>query len=97
MNGKEELTWLSFFHKLRTGDKPLDQSSLSNFDPAATDRLRIRSWEITCQSINHLVRYKPISQLIRCHNAMQISNCKSVVSTVSNVCLSLANTNDGPK
>lgn len=40
-------TWLSLFHRLSTGERPLDQTSLSNFDPAATDLLRILSWEIT--------------------------------------------------
>lgn len=44
---KKQLTWLSFFHRLRTGESPLDHSSLSNFNPAATERLRTRSCEIT--------------------------------------------------
>ena len=42
------LTWLSFFHRLRMGERPVDQSSRSNLEPAATDLLRILSCEITC-------------------------------------------------
>lgn len=49
---KKELTWLSFFHKWRIGESPFDQSSLSNFEPVATERLRTRSCEITWESIN---------------------------------------------
>lgn len=41
------LTWLSFFHRLRTGESSLDQISLSNLQPAVTDLLKIRSCEIT--------------------------------------------------
>ena len=34
------------------GESPFDQSSLSNFEPVATERLRTRSCEITCEAIN---------------------------------------------
>lgn len=47
---RNKLTWFIFFHKCRIGESPLDQSSLSNFNPVATERLRTRSWEITCVS-----------------------------------------------
>lgn len=63
MNWKIKLTWLSFFHKLRTGESPFSQSSLSNFEPVATERLRTRSWEITCESVND--KHKHMNQFCK--------------------------------
>lgn len=41
------LTWLSFFHRLRIGESSAVHISLSNLQPALTDLLSIRSFEMT--------------------------------------------------
>lgn len=67
-------TWLSFFHRLRTGESSVDHISLSNLQPAVTDLLRIRSCEMTWVVRIQMQFWRRINKLILVQKCDTIAN-----------------------